>query len=124
MERSLLWIARRTTTSRRAGNEAELMDALRQVLAERSESLWTVDVFSDDPRPPGARETVRMFHRADIVVGVHGSGQANLIFCRKGTGVVDINLPEPHSQYLAHNSYAIGLEYRLVTLSGTGLHQS
>jgi len=116
--RVLLWIQRETATTRRVANEALLLDRVRTAL----HGDWTIKIFSDTPVPP-AVEAVRLFQEADIVLGVHGSGQANIVFCRAGTGVIDINLPEPHSQYTAHTSYALGLRYRLVMLQGDGLHQ-
>eukprot|EP00933_Yihiella_yeosuensis_P004191 TRINITY_DN10840_c0_g4_i1.p1 TRINITY_DN10840_c0_g4~~TRINITY_DN10840_c0_g4_i1.p1 ORF type:complete len:120 (+),score=22.38 TRINITY_DN10840_c0_g4_i1:282-641(+) len=85
---------------------------------------WQLRLFSDEPRVPTASEAVQLFHSADIAVGFHGSGQANKIFCKPGTGIIDINLPEPHSQYTAHSSYALGFRYRLVMMRGTGLHQA
>ncbi|CAE7405480.1 unnamed protein product [Symbiodinium sp. CCMP2592] len=117
--KKLLWIQRAVATTRRVANEAELLHAMMGLLGDG----WVLQIFSDSPLP-SARETMELFHSADIVVGVHGSGQANVVFCRPGTGIIDINLPEPHSQYTAHNSYALGFHYRLVMLQGVGLHQS
>eukprot|EP00438_Fugacium_kawagutii_P015459 Skav202289 [mRNA] locus=scaffold3364:45557:48546:+ [translate_table: standard] len=50
---------------------------------------WQLKIFSDVP-PPTARDALQL----------HGSGQANVV-------------PEPHSQYTAHNSFALGFKYRL-----------
>merc|ERR1712187_298445 len=122
--RVLLWIQRALATTRRVANEDELLNALRRRLALQPGPPWTIKIFSDSPTVPTARATAHLFHSADIVVGVHGSGQANQVFCRSGIGVIDINLPEPHSQYTAHNSYALGLRYRLVMLRGASLHQT
>ncbi|CAK0882725.1 unnamed protein product [Prorocentrum cordatum] len=94
---TLLWIQRSAATTRRVANEPELLDALGAALEGLEGPRWTVRVFSDTPSVPPAREAVRLFHEADIVVGVHGSGQANMVFCQEGAGVIDINIPEPHS---------------------------
>lgn len=119
----LLWIERAVATTRRTGNKEALMQALRLTLDALPGPSWEIRAFSDDPTP-AAHKVVEMFQSASIVAGIHGSGQANLIFCRPGTGIIDINLPEPHSQYTSHNSYALGLRYRLVMLRGTALHQA
>mmetsp|Transcript_47152 Transcript_47152/g.88333 ORF Transcript_47152/g.88333 Transcript_47152/m.88333 type:complete len:666 (+) Transcript_47152:27-2024(+) len=121
--RVLLWIQRKEASTRRVVNEEELFTALRERLASDPGPPWELRLFSDVPSVPGARETVQLFHSAHIVLGVHGSGQANQIFCRTGTGIIDVNLPEPHSQYAAHTSYALGFPYRLVMLTGASLHQ-
>lgn len=122
--RHLLWIRRATATTRRVVNEDELFETFRRILGALPDPPWVIDVFSDMPPAPTASDTVRLFHGADVVVGFHGSGQANQVFCRSGTGIIDINLPEPHSQYTAHNSYALGLPYRLVMMRGVALHQT
>ena len=121
--RVLVWIQRTSASARRIVNEDSMLTALQQVLDRQEGETWTIKIFSDFPSPPTAQESVRTFHSADIVVGVHGSGQANQLFCRQGVGVIDLNLPEPHSQYTAHNSYALDFQYRLVVLRG-GLHQA
>lgn len=121
---TLLWIQRAVATTRRVANEADLFAAFRRVLDKLPGPRWRIATFSDTPPAPSAHETVRLFHDADIVVGFHGSGQANQVFCRPGTGIIDINLPEPHSQYTAHNSYALNLLYRLVMMRGVALHQT
>ncbi|CAK9008591.1 Uncharacterized protein SCF082_LOCUS9932 [Durusdinium trenchii] len=118
--RTLLWIQRATATTRRVTNEEPLLKAVMEELGPD----WTLQIFSDIPPAPSAGEAFRLFRSADIVLGVHGSGQANVVFCRPNTGIIDINLPEPHSQYTAHNSYALNFNYRLVMLQGIGLHQS
>jgi len=122
--RTLLWIQRSTATTRRVANEPELLAAVENVLSMVPGSPWSIKYFSDVPPAPTARDALNLFHTADIVLGVHGSGQANVIFCRPGTGIIDVNMPEPHSQYTAHNSYALELRYRLVMMRGTALHQA
>lgn len=122
--RILLWIQRSTASTRRVANEKALLDALAQVLRRVPGPPWSIGTFSDVPPAPSAAEAVRLFHSADVVVGAHGSGQANQVFCRAGTGIIDINMPEPHSQYSAHNSYALKLRYRLVMMRGVALHQT
>lgn len=117
---TLLWIQRATATTRRVANEEALLHAM---MAEMG-SGWQLKVFSDIPPAPTAHEALHLFRSADLVVGLHGSGQANVVFCRPRTGIVDINVPEPHSQYTAHNSFALDFKYRLVMLRGIGLHQS
>lgn len=57
-------------------------------------------------------EQVRAFSQADIVIGVHGAGLGNLLFCRPGTRLIEI-FPEnfTKSTYL-WLSKRIGLDYR------------
>eukprot|EP00435_Cladocopium_sp_Y103_P042706 s1988_g11.t2 len=85
---TLLWIQRATATTRRVANEEALLHAM---MAEMG-SGWQLKVFSDIPPAPTAHEALHLFRSADLVVGLHGSGQANVVFCRPSTGIVDINL--------------------------------
>lgn len=62
-----------------------------EVLAATEEELpgWSVHVFSDYPSPPGILETCKIFSCADLIIGPHGAGFANLICSKKGTPVVE-----------------------------------
>eukprot|EP01065_Artemidia_motanka_P000233 TRINITY_DN10096_c0_g1_i2.p1 TRINITY_DN10096_c0_g1~~TRINITY_DN10096_c0_g1_i2.p1 ORF type:complete len:636 (+),score=181.45 TRINITY_DN10096_c0_g1_i2:111-2018(+) len=117
--RYLLWIARTAASSRRVANERRV---LRQLSAALAAQKWHLRVFGDSP-PPDLGCAVKLFQGAGIVAGMHGSGMANLLFASPGAVVVEIGLPEPHSQYAAHLSAALGLRYTLLPLSGRGLHQ-
>jgi capsular polysaccharide biosynthesis protein len=53
-------------------------------------------------------EQINAFRGAKVVVGPHGAGLANLMFCRPGTTVVE----------LFNRSYVNGLYWRLAALRG------
>ncbi|NCY01460.1 MAG: glycosyltransferase family 61 protein [Planctomycetia bacterium] len=58
-------------------------------------------------------EQLTVFHRAECVIGPHGAGLTNLVFCRPGTQVVEIGTPyRPWSCFyeIAHHR---GLDYHL-----------
>jgi capsular polysaccharide biosynthesis protein len=38
-------------------------------------------------------EQATIFYTSDVIVGEHGSGLANLVFCREGTKVIEIFSP-------------------------------
>ena len=40
-------------------------------------------------------EQARLFHGARVIFGAHGSGFANLVFCRPGTTLVELFEPDP-----------------------------
>lgn len=39
-------------------------------------------------------EQVELFSRAEIVIGAHGAGLTNILFCKKGTKIVEISNPK------------------------------
>ena len=43
----------------------------------------------------GMQETIAAFRNARIVIGVHGGGLANTLWCGPGTLVLEGSLPEP-----------------------------
>jgi hypothetical protein len=58
-------------------------------------------------------EQVAVFHRAECVVGPHGAGLTNLLFCRSGTQVIELGTPyRPWACFyeIAHHR---GLDYHL-----------
>jgi len=74
-----IYVARRQGSERSVVNEAELLPALQEHGFEvvRCESLS----FADQ---------VKLFRGAEIVVGPHGGGFANLVWCEPGTKVFEI----------------------------------
>ena len=70
------------------------------------------ELFSDNP-PPSAEETMLIFYRARIVIAPHGAGLSNMLFCRPGTGIIEVLCNNPNycyleaSHYLGHRYFGI-----------------
>jgi capsular polysaccharide biosynthesis protein len=97
-----IFIRRLGHGARRIVNEAAILRALGSLGFEpcRLESLSLAD-------------QIRLFHQAECVVGPHGAGLTNLLFCREGTKVVEIGTPFrlwPCFREIAHHR---GLDYHL-----------
>ncbi|MBC8095040.1 MAG: glycosyltransferase family 61 protein [Akkermansiaceae bacterium] len=56
-------------------------------------------------------EQIALFRNAEAIIGVHGAGLANLVFCNPGTKVLEIFTPGPKPQMYAHISELLGLDY-------------
>lgn len=92
-----IYLTRERARRRRVANEGELWAQLepRGFVKVQAEALtWA--------------EQINAFRGAKVVVGPHGAGLANLMFCRPGTTVVE----------LFNRSYVNGLYWRLAALRG------
>ena len=78
-EPSILWIQRNQT--RRIRNSGSIVKKLRQKFPH----LRLVKYHGDE----SADVVVQKFYSADIVVGFHGAGFVNTMFCREGTLIVE-----------------------------------
>ena len=58
-------------------------------------------------------EQVRAFEQADIIVAQHGAALANLVWCRPGTGVVEID-PTRGEPYFSSLASSVGCHHRRV----------
>ena len=68
-------------------------------------------IFSDNP-VPSLDESMSMFNRAVMVVGPHGAGLFNVIFCEPGTYVIEVVQSIPHvTMCYQRLAYALGLRY-------------
>ncbi|MCE9521786.1 MAG: glycosyltransferase family 61 protein [Alphaproteobacteria bacterium] len=84
-ERWRLYLSRlgaRTTSLRRLANEAVLYRALQEI-----------GFLAIEPSHYSFRQQMQMFSEAEIVVGLHGSAFANIMFAQPGCIVVDV-LPD------------------------------
>jgi len=83
-----LYLSRRKAPSRKLVNEAAVLKQL--------EALGFREFFAEDF---SIKETAEIFSSCSAVVGVHGSGFANLAFCQPGTKVIDILAPNHYDGY-------------------------
>jgi capsular polysaccharide biosynthesis protein len=81
-ERKRIYISRAKASKRKLLNEAELTAILSRY-GFRSVELESMKVA----------DQIRLFASADIVVGPHGAGLTNLMFCRPGTKVIELFSP-------------------------------
>jgi hypothetical protein len=98
-----IYVSRAMANDRRIVNEADLIRALE---GEGFQSFLLEDLSFP--------EQIGLFGRAEFVVGAHGSGLANLVFCTPGTRVVEIfgsNYVNPLYWLLSRN---IRANYRCV----------
>jgi capsular polysaccharide biosynthesis protein len=103
-----IYVSRAKAGRRRVSNEAELEAALAAAgfATVRAEELsWA--------------EQIAVFRAARVVVGPHGAGLANLVFCAPGTRVVEL----AHAEYFNPTFWRLaalrGLDYRpLATPAG------
>ena len=78
-----IYISRRDANSRRLTNESELID----LLVRNGFVVLELDRMS-------VAQQVLAFAEADVIIGPHGAGLANIVFCQKGTTVIEISHPK------------------------------
>ncbi|MGL6135708.1 MAG: glycosyltransferase family 61 protein, partial [Planktothrix sp.] len=110
-----IYITRNSAKSRRILNEDELL-AVLQPLGFQSIQLESMSVL----------EQAALFSQAEIIIGPHGSGLTNLVFCQPQTQVIELFSPN----YVYHCywwiSNLVGLDYSYYigeTCAGYYLHR-
>jgi len=83
-----IYLSRRKAPTRKLHNEKEVFEKLSQ--------LGYQEFFAEDH---SICETARVFAQCQSIIGVHGSGFANLAFCSPGTQVIDILAPKHFDGY-------------------------
>ena len=100
---------------RRLAVEAPIEFVLRAV-AERRQLNYTV--FSDRPSPP-LSTAAELFNAAVAVVGPHGAGLSNVVFCEPGTAVIEGVCNEPHvNMCYQMTAHMLGLRYHAIPSRG------
>lgn len=107
---SLLLVVRKQDEARSFGNQAAVTAALATVAVDHNLTLIVFDhTFT-------MAATVAAFKSARLVVGVHGAGLANLVFCSQRAAVLELALPEPEFAEYATLASLIGLRYAALPL--------
>ena len=100
---------------RRLAVESPIEFVLRAV-AERRQLNYTV--FGDRPSPP-LSTAAELFNAAVAVVGPHGAGLSNVVFCEPGTAVIEGVCNEPHvNMCYQMTAHMLGLRYHAIPSRG------
>jgi hypothetical protein len=98
----ILYVARTDSTNRAAENEAALMRLLE------AEGVQVVV-----PGSLSVRQQINLFGKARAVIGPHGAGLSNVVFCRPGTIFYEL-LPSHYlNPCISRLAQAAGLEYQI-----------
>jgi capsular polysaccharide biosynthesis protein len=108
-------VSRANAACRRIRNWPALVAALNAMRAAE-----VVDFVSDDW---SVRDQIALFARADAVVGAHGAGLANMVFCDPGTPIAEI-VPADHvgGACFEIEAKALSLPHRFHRGAASGLH--
>ena len=77
-------------------------------------------VLFDDMRLPSFEMTLELFYRADVVVGPHGAGMANLLAARPGTTVVDVHCTNGVRPSIRLIAQRLGMRYFAMQTTNSG----
>lgn len=83
---------------------------------------FNIEVFGPSVLNASLSEHIAMFNRAAVVVGPHGAGFSNLIFCREGTAVIEIGYDSSDTLQLDEMYFqlSLGLHLRYWLVLGQG----
>ena len=90
-----LFVSRQDADHRRLRNEKELVSLLASRLG----------VTPIVPGELSVREQIKLFSQAELVVGIHGAGMSNIVFCHPGASVVEICLVNPDHPEIVSSLY-------------------
>lgn len=97
-----IYVSRADTNRRRMKNEAEL----EAILEGRGFEIVRLSGL-------GLREQISIFRSADMVIGPHGAGFSNTLFCRPGTRVIELGTPFYLNSCFAAMAGELGLTHSI-----------
>ena len=78
----------------------------------------TFRLFADNPTP-SPRESMQIFNEAVLVVGPHGAGLSNILYCEPGTFVIEGVCNPPHvNMCYQRTAHILGHHYHAIESSG------
>jgi len=102
-------------SSRHVNGEPELLRALRQEFPDYEIIPFAGSKFK-------ILEQATVFHQAAIVVGPHGAGLTNTMFCREGTPVVYFPMEPNVDSNFGHMAAALDLPFWVVPTVASSFH--
>ena len=64
------------------------------------------------------KEQIEIFNNAEIIIGLHGAGFANLCFCKKGTKVLELKTTTDGKMY-ENLALTNGLKYKAIKIEAS-----
>ena len=120
---TLVYVSRNDSNTRRVANEHALLQELRLIAQSKQLELVVVNAGPNSVwsslGPLVPKLAARIFSSAHAVVGPHGSGLANTMFCREGTMLLEFTL-ENQMLFYTHISAALSLRHRLIQAQKVG----
>lgn len=107
---TIVIVLRHKAPTRRLAASCE--DALLR--AARSMNRNITLFADDDPTVLDVASALHIFLDADLVVGVHGAGLTNALFCRSTCAILEFALPQPHARYYRHIATATNSPYAAI----------
>lgn len=116
---TILIIDRGGNAARRYVRHAQLVEKLK---GSQRIPGFDIEVFDPSLLDAPLNVHIAMFSRAAVVVGPHGAGFSNLIFCREGTAVIEIGYDSPEVLQLDEMYFqlSLGLHLRYWLILGQG----
>jgi len=87
-QNKVVWLSRKNVKCRRCLNDDEIVIALRQVIP------YNYQLVVLTPEDYNVKKTVELFAEAAMVIGIHGGALSNMIYCKRGTFVIEIGMKE------------------------------
>lgn len=104
---------------RRYVNHEKLVNELK---TKYSDVGYIIEEFGQSELEAPLSSHIAMFNRAAIVIGPHGAGFSNLIFCREGTAVIELGFDSAEGMQLDEMYFqlSLGLHLRYWLVMGKG----
>jgi hypothetical protein len=106
--RKVVYSARRTNYVRWIRNELWFISRLRKELND-----YHIDLVVHQGKEPMV-DQLAMFYTADLVIGAHGGGLSNILFCRPHTPVIELPVKATEWNGYGFMSAALDLDYWIV----------
>ena len=114
---SLLLIVRDSPSGNRNIPRDTYNKLIQQLQHLINKSSLVLELF-DDRDNPKYYDTIRMFYRAKIIIGMHGAGLANMIYSRPGTQVIEMMCQPPINVNFAITAGILGHRYHAFPANG------
>ena len=102
----VIYCTRAGASDRQVSNEDQILSAIKAAYPQSELVIYT--------GKESVRDTVQLFRRARVVVGMHGAGLSHMIFAPRGAAVIEFLFMYDPPLMFWHASGALGLDYVMV----------
>ena len=113
---TIIYVSRQHAKSRKFGNDDE------KKFYKKLESVQNSLVINFDGATESMYIALSLFGSANVVIGIHGAGLSNVLFCKPGTTLIEFGFTNPMGSHFEHVAKSLGMNYLKFFISNRFKH--
>ena len=112
----IVYVTRQHARSRKFNNKDE------KLFYDKLKTVKNSHIVNFNGLKETTQSAISMFSKANVVIGIHGAGLSNVLFCKPGTILIEFGFTNPMSCHFEHIAKSLGIKYLKIPVTNRFQH--